>query len=207
MTHPPTVPILTLDDLKEQWAGRGPAAMVVGGFSSPKEEQHDRVGLFAWPLTGEGPLLDVWIPRADLARVEEALGVPVVEGEWDVMYATGWSMAWVIDGANVWVWTPEQGLTCEADGAHVRLGEVQVKSKEVEAVLGWLARDWVRREVRVRLKSGDEHSLVGVDVPTAAMGDMFYDGLDLMADTSWVHNLGHTIARGLGVPYIDGISI
>jgi hypothetical protein len=67
----------------------------------------------------------------------------------------------------------------------------------------WLAEDWVRRAIRIRCADGSRQ-VVAVDVPDAAMGSFFYDGLDLLADSGWLHALGRDLAEALGVSYIDG---
>lgn len=202
----PTVPVLTIEEVAHAWAGRGPAALCVGGFGNPREAPHDRVGLFSWPPDGGEAVLDVWVPTAGLDALTGALGDVVRRGGWDTMYATGWAVAWASGAGEARAWRSGEGptLTLVAGRLWLRDGGM-VEPAEVEAVEGWLSDDWIERGVRLRLRGGGTRAVLDAEEPAAAMGSFIYDGLDLLCDTSWIHDAGRTVAEALGVDYLNGL--
>ncbi len=188
----PTVPVRTAAEVLAEWADRGPAAVCVGGFGSPREAPHERIHVFTWPPDTSKAVLDVWVPAVELDGLCAALGAR--RGGCDSMYATGWSVAWASGPGEFAAWTH--------DGPAVTLADLRSHGA-VSSVEGWLAEDWIERGVRARLASGGELGVLTAHEPAAAMGGFIYDGLDLLADSGWIHDCGRDLARALGVPYVN----
>lgn len=186
MESAPTTPVFTVEAIAR--AVEGALIVCFGGFGSPADGPHDRVGVFDWS-TGT-LLLDGWIPSPDGDRLIATLGAG--RGGWDTMYATGFSVAWGARDGVFRVWT--------SAGATVEWGA----DPSILAVESFLGADWVKRGVRVRRAEGIE-VVAEVEETIASWGGPFYDGLDLLADTGWAHGLGRSLALHLGVPYVDGL--
>lgn len=167
-------------------------------------EGHDRIGLLALE---ERPRLieDAYLPTRDidalLQRLSGArLARPARRGGWHTMHATAWTHAWS-DDAGRFVAVDPAGRVAWAEGEQLRLRDgAPVPLAELAAIEPYVAEDWVRRGVRVRLRDGATRDVAHEDDP---MLDPFYDGLNLMADTFWTHALARALHHGLGAPIID----
>lgn len=196
--QPELHPVPAARVLEELRAPSGPL-LVVEGQTSPQPRVSIRVGV----LRGAQVLFDGWIPPADLATLVEGLRLqgPVRRGEWDVMYATGWSLAWTDDGGPLEVWDraglllwqePEQAALASRDGARCRVAEVA-------RVRAYLEQGWVVRGVRCEL--GDGRALpVAEQQDRISELDPTYDGLSLMCEASWARSLAAALGQALGVP-------
>lgn len=182
--------LATLDlgaDLEATWVVRGqygPEGLV------------ERIGL----LRAGAVLVDAWMVPAQRHRLVRALAAqrPVRVGEWDVMYATGWSVAWSTDAGPFEAFTPGGPLArVEGEGLWIRGGRT-LALDELQRVEVYLSADWVERGVQLRLTSGEEVEVESQREPFALF-DPTYDGIDLMFDASWAESLGQALARGLGV--------
>ncbi len=202
----PTVPVLDADEVARVWARRGPAALCVGGFGNPRDEPHDRIGLFDWPADGAEPVLDVWVPTSALETLAQGLDEVVRRGGWDTMYATGWTLAWAGGDDAFRTWLPGEGATLTLTAGRLWLKEGgELDRTTVEAVEGWLSDDWTERGVRLQIRGGGTHAVLTAEEPIANMGGPFYDGLDLLCDSGWIHDAGGALAIALGVSYVHGL--
>ena len=182
-----------LEDLRAQ---AGPF-LVVEGQTSPQPRVSIRVGV----LRGAQVLFDGWIPPADLAALVEGLRPrgPVRRGEWDVMYATGWSLAWTDDGGPLEVWDREGLLLRQEQAALASRDGARCPVAEVARVHAYLEQGWVVRGVRCELRDGGA-------LPVAEQQDRIseldptYDGLSLMFEASWASSLAAALGKALGVP-------
>ena len=181
-------------------AGKDPLLVAAGGFGVT---DHDRIGL----ITLEGAVRvieDAYLPSRDLdelvRRVRETRPQSR-KGGWNTMHATGWSLAWSDDlwsfvlidpqGRRAWV---------EDDALHTREGSIA--RAEIAAVEPFVTDDWVTRGVRVRLRSGELRTVASEEEHWHEV-DFTYDGLNLMAETFWCHDLARALSRGLGPPIVD----
>ncbi len=55
------------------------------------------------------------------------------------------------------------------------------------------------------MSDGQTRAVLATEEIAAAMGGHIYDGLDLLADTCWIHDAGGDLAKTLGVPYRNGL--
>lgn len=109
-------------------------------------------------------------------------------------------LAWT-DGerGRVQLWSPkERLLAIEGDRLHLSRDRGDLAVEDVSAVIGWLSDNWVRREVRLGLKSGDEVLVTGQDDDMPAI-DPTYDSFNLVCDAFWVVDLTRSIAEAAGV--------
>jgi hypothetical protein len=185
----------------------GATVLVGPGQYSPYPE-HERVGVLR--VSGwEKPELvwDRFYPKSKIGVLRTALrGVcRVLDGEFDTMYATGWSFAWTVLPTPFRVFDSVGALAAEEGGAlHLRRNNapVDIPVREIERVAGWVAADWVARGVSI-VKRGGERIDVAVTHEWSVAIDPTYDGLNLLCDAAWAAQLGKAMARGLGVPYVS----
>lgn len=152
-------------------------------------------------LLWDGPLAE-----ADLPRVHEqlaALAAEVRRGEFDTMYATPWTLAWTLEGR--WQAWQRRGRLAEQRDDHLCIDRplrspVMLPRTELVRVRGWVAEGWVRRGVSIDLAHGDSQVLVERSDSFAAL-DPTYDGLNLLADCSWIVGFGRSLALALGIEY------
>jgi hypothetical protein len=183
----------------------GATVLVGPGQYSPYPE-HERVGVLR--VSGwEKPELvwDRFYPKSKIDVLRTALrGVcRVLAGEFDTMYATGWSFAWTVRPTPFRVFD-SAGVIAVEEGAILRLrrdgAPVDIAVRDIERVSAWVAADWVARGVSI-VKRGGERIDVAVAHEWMAAIDPTYDGLNLLCDAAWAAQLGKAMGRGLGVPY------
>jgi hypothetical protein len=118
------------------------------------------------------------------------------------MHATGWSFAWSDDSGELVVVDGEGRLAWREGEMIVWRDGARVERVEVAAVEPYVGDNWVRRGVRVRLRDGSIRDVAYEDDQSPLIVP-FYDGLNLMAETSWTHDLARAVSRGLGPPIVD----
>jgi hypothetical protein len=177
--------------------------VIVGAGQFSPWSGHDRVGVLRVDGAGEPALVyDAFHPRAEIEPIRDALSafVQVWPGEFDMMYATLWKLAWTVAPAPFRLYERE-GIACLVEGGVVRIGSrTEVPVAEIASVLGWADGDAVLRGVDLVRRSG-ERVCVAAEEELAASIDPTYDRLDLMFDASWVPALGRALAAAIGVTY------
>ncbi|MBK9265623.1 MAG: hypothetical protein IPM54_38270 [Polyangiaceae bacterium] len=182
----------------------GKTLLVGPGQFSP-HSKHERIFIIA---VDEEPtiLWDRFYPEKDIGALRNALrsyARVVFEGEHDAMYATAWSFAWTCPPAPLRVYD-RSGIIVAVDDDVLRLGRsdgrVAIPVIDIACIEGWLSGDWVKRQVRI-VTTHAEWFVVAECTEWFVMIDPTYDGIDLMCDASWVGQLGHAMAKALGVPY------
>jgi hypothetical protein len=177
-----------------------------GGFGV---EKHDRIGLVT---VEDAPrvLEDAYLPSRDLDELVRRLAharprARARRGGWNTMHATAWSFAWS-DDAGPLVLLDARGRLAWVDGdrLHTR-GGAPIERLAIAAVEPYVENGWVTRGVRVRLRDGAIRAIAREDDEISRL-DPTYDGLNLMADTAWTHELARALSRGLGPPVVDCIS-
>lgn len=175
-----------------------PLLVAVGGFGGPKD--HDRVGVLALDPQQATLVADAWLESASVPVLVDALlaeGHVARQGGWDTMYATAHRHAWTTDGRGPFeVWSPE-GLVCSVVREVFCAATTRLPVSAIAAVEPYVGDTWVERGVRVRTHDG---ALVTVarDEDHAPAIDPTYDGLMLMADVGWTHDLARALAVALG---------
>lgn len=174
------------------------ATLVVVGQYSPDPGAFERVSVLALKGQAGVVLADGWMASGETdALCAHLADLAPRRGECDAMYATRWRCAWTTDGGEMEVWDTGGRLLWRDDrGVHLRHVAAPL---DVRGVHGFLRDDWIRRGVVLRLANSPERELVAVD-ELAAIADPIYDGLDLLADTTWVVALARAIGDGLGAP-------
>ena len=76
-----------------------------------------------------------------------------------------------------------------------------VAANDVVKVSTWVSESWSKIGVRVHLKDGTDRLLTWRW--NTGLVDPFYDGIDLMFDTSWASEIARSLADELGVEYED----
>jgi hypothetical protein len=184
-------------------AGDVAVLVALGGWGV---EGHERVGLIA--LEDKPRVLeDAYLPSSacdglvwDIARARPKARAR--KGGWNTMHATGWSFAWSDDAGSLVVVDCDGRVAWrEGELLHLREGG-PVERMEIAAVEPYVSEDWVRRGVRLRLRDGAVREMVYEDDQSPLIVP-FYDGLNLMAETSWTHDLARAVSHGLGPPIVD----
>jgi hypothetical protein len=182
-------------------AARSPARCLLATGQSPSpvgDDWADRFGLL--DLSGSRPrvLLDGWLARASLPELS-ARAPDTPRGGWDVMFATRWKWAW--GGAPFAVWSPRgRVLEVLAPGRARVFSFLRQEDVAVDRILGQVSEGWVKH--RVGLATTSERTVwIAGRTELAPVLDVTYDGLNLLADASWVQDVGVSLARALAVPY------
>lgn len=183
--------------------GRAGVLVAVGGWGV---EGHDRIGLIV--LGGRPRVVeDAYLPSSEIEALQRRIarlheGGATRRGAWNTMHATRWTHAWTDDGAPFEL-IGRVGWLARAEGERLLLrGGDPVERSEVAAIEPYVAEDWVRRGVRLRLRDGATRD-VGHEDDHAPLRVPFYDGLNLLADTAWTHGLARAIHAALGAPIVD----
>jgi hypothetical protein len=97
-----------------------------------------------------------------------------------------------------------QGLRAAVDDNALMLSPVRGASRRVAIadiahITAELSADWVKRGVAVKLKTGERMPIL-VRSEWSVELYMFYDGLELMCDTGWVHGIARELGQALQVP-------
>lgn len=174
----------------------GAPLLVARGQYAPTGEAI-RVGL----LRAGRCLADAWVVDADVDELVRALRCDheVRVGEWDVMYATGWSYAWATDPGPVFL-MDSAGLLAWSEGADLLTREGgRCPAAAIVDVEVYLEEGWSVRGVRVRVEGGPPLPIAEERDPFALI-DPTYDGLNLMCDASWAVGLGRALGAALRVP-------
>jgi hypothetical protein len=174
-----------------------------GGFGVA---EHTRIGILELDRDNPAVLEDGYLATA---RIDDLLselraahpGARVRAGGWNTMHATGWTCAWTDDGGPFELLTTG-GRIAQADGDWLLVRGESFGRQWIQAVEPYVAEGWVRRGVRLRLRDGSAAELVHEDDPTPAL-DFTYDGLNLLADTGWLHELAGAVSRAVGAPVVD----
>lgn len=170
--------------------------LVAEGQFSPASEAAVRVGVLCCGKV----LADLWVPPAILKAMPGALAerAAVRRGEWDVLYATGYSVAWTTDGVPFELWDWEGPLASQNGDMLTVRGFTPCLISDIECIEAYIGTDWVNRGVRCRLKSGKTIPIAEANEVSAAI-DPTYDGLDLLVDASWVSSLAWAMGEALGL--------
>ena len=194
---------LVLDELEPSL--REPRVLLLAqGEYSPSPSTARRWFVLGVGEDGARELGSAWLVDVEHAHLFEALRSEhhVVEGTCDAMYATSWTLAWTkaLPGScRVW---SRSGLRCLVGDGSVEWarGLHRLPVEKVEAVEGFVDEDWVRRELRLRLRGGGRRiRLARVDESVAAL-DPTYGAFELICDAAWLMDLARELAEALGVP-------
>ena len=181
-----------------------PALLLARGMYSPSPRTAERVMVIALGDAEPVKLNDSWMTKVERKALQQGLKRrwDALPGHCDAMYATTWNLAWT-DGerGRFQLWSPKERLLA-IEGDRLRLSENRgdLVARDVRAVVGWLSDDWVRREVRLKLRSGGEVLVIGQDDDMPAI-DPTYDSFNLFCDAAWVVDLTRSIAKAVGVPF------
>lgn len=192
-----------LDELRPLLPGHRELLLAQGEYS-PSPSTARRWFVLAVGDGGAHELCSAWLAQAERENLAASLRAAhdLVEGTCDAMYATAWTLAWSeASPGSCRVWS-RSGLRCVvADGSVTwAAGLHRLPAERVEAVEGFVGEDWVRRELRLRLRGGGRKiRLARVDEPLSAL-DVTYGALELMCDAAWLQDLARELAEALGVP-------
>lgn len=175
---------------------RGPLLVVQGQYS-PAPSQAIRVGI----LEGGRVLSDLWLKSADWDVLVGSLRqrCDVRTGEWDVMYATGWGLAWTSDAGPFEVWNGEGRLAWREGNDFVIRPNLDLPVAAIDHVHAYLREGWVLRGVECVMREGGAICVAEVrdEIPTI---DPTYDDLNIACEASWAVSLARAIGRGIGLP-------
>ncbi len=143
-------------------------------------------------------IVDAWVRREHVGALAAHFATGAAGG-CDAMFATAWRWAW--GGAPFRVWS-RRGVVARVDGpARLALRTLGFERHvEVARVRGEVTAGWVRHRVGVVTAAGAA-VWIARRTELGPVLDVTYDGLNLLADASWVPALGQALARALGVSY------
>ncbi|MFZ6179031.1 tetratricopeptide repeat protein [Nannocystis pusilla] len=114
----------------------------------------------------------------------------------------GHEFVWVADELGCVVWS-RVAVRLDLTRVHLRFADDEPALRDVQAVVSFVADDWVRRGVRIERIGGepvvalDEHDEVARLDPTYNYDDFS------MSDAGWTSSFGRDLAAWLGVPHRD----
>ncbi|MBI2901564.1 MAG: hypothetical protein HYY17_15380 [Planctomycetes bacterium] len=197
-TKPDLQPVSVRRILKGVRGAAGPFLVVQGQYS-PSPSQSVRIGI----LQENKVLADAWLATADFHELVNSLAkkAAVRTGEWDVMYATGWGLAWTTDRPPFELWDSEGRLAWqEGDEFRVRAGG-RCRIADLLHIEAYLEEGWVLRGVRCVLRNGDRIGLAEVRDMISTI-DPTYDGINIMCEASWTVSVAGAVGAALGVPVV-----
>jgi hypothetical protein len=115
----------------------------------------------------------------------------------------GHTFVWVADQRGCVVWSRES-IVLELTRSSLQLAGSRVRPHEVQAVVSFVADDWIHRGVRLELNTGADDVIVLDEYDEIARLDPTYNYDNwLMSDGAWVSCFGRDLAAWLGAPHRD----
>jgi hypothetical protein len=130
-----------------------------------------------------------------------ATRVPTFTGEVDRLVGDRqWRFGWTSEPSPFRLFDRRGLLVRVEDGGleFVRTGR-RFAATDIAEIRAELSEDWIYRGVTLQLRSGERVTVYAQRAWMIAFAT-FYDGLDLMDDTGWVHSVAHALAKALDVP-------
>jgi hypothetical protein len=145
-----------------------------------------------------------YLPEDDFAVLMEKLSsvAAVRPGTIDFYHATRWSWAWT-DPSSKFLLVNRRGIKARVDDGVLVVSrrlqdDLRIDRSQVRRISARVSESWTHFTVIVETDK-DEIMLVS-SRSWAPYYDIFYGGLDLMADTIWLESLAESLGRSLQVP-------
>ena len=122
----------------------------------------------------------------------------IFSGENDAMYATGAQFVWFHKDNDFCLFEENKCLLYAGAEAIEVFTErpFMLNRADLQAIHCFISSDWVERGVNLVDAQKNEFTLAEIN-EVMAQADPTYDGLDLLADASWVTELGSALSKAL----------
>ena len=176
---------------------QGPIVLVTGQFQ-PESGGTIRLGVFHETHC----LKDCWFPANQLSALHQEVQKinPVRRGEWDVMYATGWSHYWTHDHQD-FLLVDQKGVLLNQEGDRLIFGRQgkTISQNQIASIEVYLSDDWVFRGVQLHLQQ-NQTILVAEEEDPIALIDPCFDRFNISFEANWAVSLGRALEKNLKIP-------
>jgi hypothetical protein len=172
------------------------------GQYSPDPAKSERCFLYYRASDHLVPVREAWLTPKEIKAVEERENVE--GGECDAMYMPEPVLVWAASGERFALYR-KQKLLLQISPNGVRIYRYPLRKyffprAEIRGIHAYLNHGWV--ECGLKLMLAKRELRLARNFEWAAAADPTYDGLYLLADTSWAVSLGRALSKAIGCDYV-----